>query len=218
MNKNWESLLKTEFQKSYFIDLQKKVSARRSEVSVYPPEDLTFSAFDIEPSSIKVVILGQDPYHGKGQAHGMSFSVLPGTKIPPSLKNMYKEISAEFGIDMSKDIGYLIPWAEQGVFLLNGVMTVEESKPNSHQGWGWEIFTDEVIKSLSNNQSNIVFMLWGAYSRKKANLIDANKHLILESPHPSPFSAHTGFLGNNHFKLANEYLKNNGKEEIYWRI
>lgn len=218
MNNNWQNLLKEETDKEYFKALQESVKNRRDVSVVYPPEDLTFSAFSMPPENIKVVIIGQDPYHGPGQAHGMSFSVLPGIAVPRSLKNIYKEIALEFGYIMPTDNGYLLPWAEQGVFLLNGVLTVEQGKPNSHEGFGWEVFTDKVIEVISQSQEDVVFMLWGLYAIKKARLIDASKHLVLQSPHPSPFSARKGFFGNNHFKLANEYLSSKGKAKIDWRI
>lgn len=218
VNNEWKSILSAEMQKEYFLKLQNKISELRKEKTVFPPENLMYSAFSMAPKDVRVVILGQDPYHGQGQAHGMSFSVLPGIKLPPSLKNIYKEISSEFGYLMPKDNGYLMPWAEQGVFLLNSVLTVEESSPGSHQKMGWETFTDAVISELSKTQENIVFMLWGNYARGKSFLIDKSKHLILESPHPSPFSARTGFFGCNHFIKANQYLREQGKSEIDWSI
>lgn len=218
MNKEWLELLQEEIQKEYYLNLQKTVIQKRVEKTVFPPENLTFSAFSISPKDVRVVILGQDPYHGMGQAHGLSFSVLPGTKLPPSLKNIYKEITSEFGYPMSKENGYLLPWAEQGVFLLNSVMTVEESSPGSHQKMGWETFTDAVVSKISETQKNVVFILWGNYSKSKSSLIDASKHLVLDSPHPSPFSARHGFFGNNHFIKANQYLRENGFSEIDWSI
>lgn len=218
MNKEWQVLLEEEMNKDYYKELIKSVAKRREQAIVYPPEPLVFSAFSMDPKDINVVILGQDPYHGNGQAHGMSFSVLPGIKLPPSLKNIYKEITAEFGYSMPKDNGYLMPWAEQGVFLLNSVLTVEEGNPNSHKDLGWGNFTDAVIKKLSDEREGVVFMLWGNFSKNKASLIDGNKHLILEGFHPSPFSARHGFFGCNHFIKANEYLRANGKGEIDWSI
>lgn len=218
MNKEWLELLQTEMQKEYYINLQKSIVQKRKDKTVFPPGELTFSAFNISPKDVRVVILGQDPYHGVGQAHGLSFSVLPGTKLPPSLKNIYKEITSEYGYAMPKENGYLLPWAEQGVFLLNSVLTVEESSPGSHQKMGWETFTNSVVSKISETQKNVVFMLWGAYSRSKVNLIDESKHLVLESPHPSPFSARHGFFGNNHFIKANQYLRENGFSEIDWSV
>lgn len=220
MHADWTKLLDGEMKKDYFVRLQSSVEDERKIKTIYPPKDMVFSAFDMSPKDVRVVILGQDPYHGPNQAHGMSFSVLPGIKPPPSLKNIYKEITAEFGYPMPKENGYLMPWAQQGVFLLNSVLTVQESTPNSHKDLGWATFTDKVISLLSDSQEGIVFMLWGSFSIGKSNLIDGEKHLILESPHPSPFSARRGFFGNNHFIKANEYLRDRygAGNEIDWSI
>ncbi len=164
---------------------------------------------------MKVVILGQDPYHGPGQAHGLSFSVKPGVPFPPSLLNIFKEIKSDLGIDMPPN-GDLTRWSNQGVFLLNATLTVRANQAGSHQNQGWETFTDEVIKIVSSQRSNVVFMLWGAYAQKKAELIDANKHLILKAPHPSPLSAHRGFLGCKHFSKANQYLVEKNLQPVIW--
>jgi uracil-DNA glycosylase len=219
MNNNWKPYLEEETKKPYFVELKKfLVEQKNAGKVIYPKPENIYTAFNIAPENVKVVILGQDPYHGENQAHGMSFSVLPGVKPPPSLKNIYKEIEQEFNYKMDEKNGYLMPWAEQGVMLINSVMTVEASNPASHKGMGWETFTDKVIHTLSDNFEHIVFMLWGSYAKAKSSLIDNKKHLILTSAHPSPFSAYNGFFGNNHFKKANEYLKANGHEEINWKI
>lgn len=182
---------------------------------IYPSEQNIFKAFEFcAPAEIKVVILGQDPYHGPGQAHGLSFSALDPTPIPPSLRNIYKEVSRSFGACPPN--GDLSGWAKQGVFLLNALLTVEQGAPGSHAGKGWEEVTDAAIREVSNQAKGCVFMLWGAHAIKKAALIDGAKHLVLTSPHPSPLSAHRGFLGNGHFKKANEYLQGLGMEPIDW--
>lgn len=219
MNNNWKPYLEEETKKPYFVELKKFLVEQKNDGKViYPKPENIYTAFNTAPENVKVVILGQDPYHGENQAHGMSFSVLPGVKPPPSLKNIYKEIEQEFEFKMDEKNGYLLPWAEQGVMLINSVMTVEASNPASHKGMGWETFTDKVIHTLSENFEHIVFMLWGSYAKAKSSLIDQKKHLILTSAHPSPFSAYNGFFGNNHFKKANEYLKANGLQEIDWKI
>lgn len=219
MNENWKPYLKEEIQKPYFLELKKfLIQEKESGKIIYPKSQNIYNAFDIEPQKIKVVILGQDPYHGENQAHGMSFSVLPGVKPPPSLKNIYKEIEKEFNYSMNDKNGYLMPWATQGVMLLNSVLTVEASMPASHKDKGWETFTDKVIETLSSQFTHIVFMLWGSYAKAKRVLINESKHLVLTSAHPSPFSAHTGFLGNDHFKKANDYLISNNLSAIDWQI
>ena len=185
---------------------------------IYPPGPKIFNAYDTTPiEEVKVVILGQDPYHNPGQAMGLSFSVPKGTRIPPSLRNIYKELNTSLGI-VPASHGDLTKWAEQGVFLLNAMLTVERNEPGSHQRSGWQFFTDASIKAISDQRENVVFMLWGAFACKKAVLIDAEKHLVLESAHPSPFSAHRGFFGNNHFVLANEYLQEHGHPPINWDV
>ncbi len=197
-------------------DLQKTEESEKKLIyqqssKIYKPDDTT----TIE--DVNVVILGQDPYHNPGQAMGLSFSVPKGTQIPPSLRNIYRELSTSLDIAPA-DHGDLTKWAEQGVFLLNAMLTVERNQPGSHQRSGWQYFTDASIKAISDQREHVVFMLWGAFAQKKAVLIDAEKHLVLESPHPSPFSAHRGFFGNNHFVLANEYLVKHGREPINWDV
>jgi uracil-DNA glycosylase len=184
---------------------------------VFPkPQDI-FKAFSLTPfSKVKVVILGQDPYHNDGQAHGLSFSVEDGVIVPPSLKNIYKEIEQDCGIKKDFSNGNLQGWAKQGVFLLNAILTVVAHTPASHQGKGWEAFTDTVIKTISDKHEHVVFMLWGNYARSKKQLIDTSKHLVLEAPHPSPFSAYSGFFGCKHFSKCNEYLEKYGKGVIQW--
>ncbi len=188
----------------------------QNEKTVYPPRDDIFAALSLTPPDhVKVVILGQDPYHGPGQAHGLSFSVQDGVKLPPSLRNIYKELEIEFQQPMPKN-GNLSSWAAQGVLLLNATLTVEAEKAGSHQKRGWEEFTDDVIAAISQHHDHIVFMLWGSYAQKKAAMIDRHKHLVLEAPHPSPLSAHRGFLGCGHFSKANEYLEQQGQKPIRW--
>lgn len=215
-HQNWKAYLEEEFKKDYFKNLTIFLKEELKNKTVYPPKEDWYNALSLAPENVKVVIIGQDPYHGPNQAHGLSFSVKKGVRLPPSLQNIYKEIEAEFGIKMSTS-GDLSAWLNQGVLLLNSVLTVQASNAGSHQKQGWEIFTDEIIKILSNEYEHIVFMLWGAFAISKSNLINANKHLILTSPHPSPFSVHRGFFGNNHFKKANEYLEKNGKIPINWQ-
>ena len=213
----WKELLNDYFQTPQFLNLTDFVKAEYIAKTVYPkPQDI-FKAFWKTPvSKVKVVILGQDPYHGVNQAHGLSFSVPDGVAVPPSLKNIYKEIEAEFEIKKDFKNGNLEDWANQGVFLLNSVLTVEANKPASHKNQGWEKFTDFAIQKLSDKRENLVFMLWGNFAKNKEKLIDTNKHLILKAAHPSPFSAHNGFFGCNHFKIANQYLKEKGFKEIEW--
>ena len=212
----WNNLLKEEIQKDYYQDLSRAVSKAYKDRSVFPSEKDVFNAFKLcPPEKVKVVILGQDPYHGKGQAHGLSFSVPDGTKIPPSLRNIYKEIASDLGKEIPES-GNLERWAKQGVLLLNATLTVEEGQAGFHQGWGWEIFTDEVIKTISDKKEHVVFLLWGKYAQDKASLVDESKHLILKTTHPSPLSAHRGFLGSKHFSKTNEYLRQNNLNEIIW--
>ncbi len=217
IEKSWGDKLKTEFEADYFSKLTKTVkSAYLSVTPTYPPPKQIFSAFALCPfDKVKVVILGQDPYHGHGKAHGLSFSVPDGVTVPPSLKNIYKEIQADLGISVPTS-GNLERWAKQGVLLLNATLTVTAGMPGSHQGLGWETFTDNVIKKISAEKHNVVFLLWGKYAQAKANLIDDKKHLILKAPHPSPFSAYTGFLGCRHFSKTNEYLKDTKQLLIDW--
>lgn len=213
---SWKVALGEEFDKPYFSELTKTVRAAYLDRAVFPPPKYIFNAFALCPfDQVKVVILGQDPYHGAGQAHGLSFSVPDGVKTPPSLKNIYKEIQNDIGTAVSES-GNLERWAKQGVLLLNATLTVEESKPASHQGLGWETFTDAVIKTISDQKEHVVFLLWGNFARSKASLIDKNKHLVLEAPHPSPFSAHSGFFGCKHFSKTNSYLRECSLSEIIW--
>jgi uracil-DNA glycosylase len=213
----WKTVLEGYFSKLEFEKLSKFVKAEYQSKQVFPVPENIFKAFWNTPfSKVKVVILGQDPYHGQGQAHGLAFSVQNGVKVPPSLQNIYKEIEAEFGIKKDFTNGNLEDWTKQGVFLLNSVLTVVENTPASHQKKGWEGFTDYAIESLSKEKEGLVFILWGNFAKSKASLIDESKHLILTAPHPSPFSAHTGFFGCNHFKLCNQYLVKNGEIQVEW--
>ncbi len=222
IEKSWQKVLGDYFEKEKFKKLAEFVKKEYLNKTVYPhPKDL-FRAFDETPfNEVKVVILGQDPYHNPGQAHGLAFSVPEGVPTPPSLLNIFKEICTELPGSPTcklpeKEKTDLTRWARQGVFLLNAVLTVLKNSPASHSGKGWEEFTDFVIKTLSDKKENLVFMLWGAYAREKKDLIDESKHLVLEAPHPSPLSASRGFFGCGHFKKANEFLKGKGLEEIDW--
>ena len=213
----WKEWLEEEWKKPYFKELSAFLHNEYKTKDIYPPKEKVFTAFNAcTYDDIKVVILGQDPYHQRGQAHGLCFSVSPGVQIPPSLLNIYKEINSDVGCDIPNN-GYLLPWAKQGVFLLNTVMSVEDSKPKSHANKGWEIFTDNVIKKINEKEEPVVFLLWGRDERNKANMID-KKHLVLEAAHPSPLSAYNGFFGCKHFSKTNEFLKNNGRGEINWQI
>ncbi len=213
---SWAEQLQAEFDKEYFASLTSFVRNAYLTKTVFPKPNDLFSAFKLCPfEKVSVVILGQDPYHGANQAHGLSFSVREGVTVPPSLKNIFKEISSDIGTPL-KTSGNLEHWAEQGVLLLNATLTVESGLPASHQGQGWETFTDAVIKKISDEKENVVFLLWGKYAQAKANLIDSKKHHVLTSPHPSPFSAHTGFLGCKHFSQTNTYLEKHGHSPIIW--
>ncbi|MGD9993568.1 MAG: uracil-DNA glycosylase [Salinivirgaceae bacterium] len=212
----WKEQLQQEFDKPYFQQLTAFVKSEYEKHIVFPPGKLIFNAFDLCPfPDIKVVIIGQDPYHGPGQAHGLCFSVPDGIPIPPSLRNIYKEIENDLGIAAPAS-GNLVRWAQQGVFLLNATLTVRAHQAGSHQKKGWEIFTDAVIQRIADQKEHVVFLLWGAYAQNKTALIDQSKHLILKSVHPSPLSASRGFFGNHQFSLANSYLKENGLEPIQW--
>lgn len=219
LNADWMEHIAPEFERPYMKSLRDFLKAEKSAGRViYPKGSDIFKAMNTTAfKDIKVVILGQDPYHGEGQAHGLSFSVPQGVRIPPSLLNIYKEISAEFGTPMPKS-GDLTKWAKQGVLLLNATLTVQQSLAGSHQKRGWEDFTDAIIRAVNDRHEHVVFMLWGSYAQKKGAFIDRRKHLVLESVHPSPLSAHRGFLGNGHFKKANEYLEKSGKTAIDWTI
>ena len=213
---SWKEHLKEEFEKQYFADLTSFVKSEYATQKIYPPGKLIFNAFEECPfNKVKVVILGQDPYHEPGQAHGLCFSVPDGVNPPPSLQNIFKEIKNDLEIPIPKS-GNLERWAEQGVFLLNATLTVRAHQAGSHQKKGWETFTDHVIHLLSSSGDHLVFLLWGAYAQRKGELIDTKKHLILSSVHPSPLSAHRGFFGNHQFNKANEYLISHGKEPINW--
>lgn len=213
---SWKNELREVFHQDFFIKLAAFVKYEYQNHQVFPPGKEIFNAFWHCPlNAVKVVILGQDPYHGPGQAHGLSFSVKPGIPFPPSLLNIFKEIKSDIGTDMPPN-GDLTRWADQGVFLLNAILTVRANQAGSHQNQGWESFTDEVIRIINLRRSNVVFMLWGAYAQKKAELIDPKKHLVLRAPHPSPLSAHRGFLGCRHFSQANRYLVEHGIGPISW--
>ena len=215
---DWDFALSEEFKKDYFLKIQDFIDEEYSSKIIYPPYDEIFNAFKLTPlSNVKVVILGQDPYHEEGQAHGLAFSTPEGRPIPRSLKNIFKEINAEYGYPIPTS-GCLEKWAEQGVFLLNTVLTVEDGNANSHSKCGWQTFTDNVIEILNGQDQPIVFLLWGKQAEKKKELITNDSHLVLITSHPSPFSARRGFLGCNHFKLANDYLKKNNKKEIDWKL
>lgn len=218
IDESWYEQLEAEFNSGYFKNLKNFLIAEKAEQTVYPPGSMIFSAFNHTPfKDVKVVILGQDPYHGPGQANGLSFSVSPGIKIPPSLKNIYKEIEQDLNLPIP-NIGDLTAWADQGVLMLNAVLTVRHKQPGSHQKQGWEMFTDAVIKKLSDEKQGVVFLLWGNFARSKKALIDSSKHHVLEAPHPSPFSAHTGFFGCGHFSKTNEILQQQGQKPIDWKV
>jgi len=218
ISNDWLEPLSPEFKKPYYAKLYKTVKEEYSTHEIFPPADDIFNAFDFTPlSKVKVVILGQDPYHGKDQAHGLSFSVRKGVAIPPSLLNIYKELHDDLGCYIPNN-GYLKPWADQGVLLLNASLTVRAGEANSHRNIGWEIFTDRVIQLLNEREKPMVFILWGGNARSKKSLITNPAHLILESPHPSPLSAYNGFFGNRHFSRTNEFLISKGIEPIDWQI
>lgn len=213
----WAGVLEEVFATEEFSRLADFVRAEYLTKKIFPQPENVFKAFWLTPfSKVKVVILGQDPYHGDGQAHGLCFSVPKGVAIPPSLQNIYKEIESDLGVKKDFGSGNLESWAKQGVFLLNAILTVVAHSPASHQKKGWENFTDAVIKKISNEREGVVFILWGNYARGKKNLIDAGKHLILEAPHPSPLSAYAGFFGSKPFSKANKYLVSRGQAEIIW--
>lgn len=216
---SWQGALKSEFAAPYMQDLKQFLRSEKDKHKIiYPHSSNWFHALETTPlEDVKVVILGQDPYHQPGQAHGLCFSVKPGVQIPPSLVNIYKELQSDLGIKPVNH-GYLESWARQGVLLLNAVLTVERSQANSHQGKGWEQFTDKVIATVNEQCEHVVFMLWGSYAQKKGAMIDGNRHLILKAPHPSPLSAHRGFLGCKHFSKANAYLEQHGKQPINWQL
>ena len=218
--KTWSDFTAEQSQQTYLKDTLEYVAQKRSEgVTVFPPERKVFSAFDATPfEQVKVVILGQDPYHGPDQAHGLCFSVLPGIKPPPSLANMYKELVQDIEGFSIPDHGYLMPWAEQGVLLLNTVLTVEQGQAHSHKHLGWEKFTDKVIDEINQYREGVVFLLWGAHAQKKGKNIDKTRHHVLHAPHPSPLSAHRGFFGCQHFSKTNTLLTSMGKSPINWQV
>ncbi|KAA8599740.1 MULTISPECIES: uracil-DNA glycosylase [Vibrio] len=218
--KTWESIINDEREKEYFQNVLTFVEQQRnSGKTVYPPQDQVFSAFDMTPfESVRVVILGQDPYHGANQAHGLAFSVLPGVKIPPSLRNMYKELAQDIKGFEAPSHGFLESWASQGVLMLNTVLTVEEAKAHSHAKCGWESFTDAIIAELNQRSEPIIFLLWGAHAQKKGQVIDAKKHHVLVAPHPSPLSARRGFFGCQHFSTTNQLLSSIDQQPIDWRL
>lgn len=218
LDPSWKAALGSEFDADYMLRLRsflqhEKAAGKR----IFPPGREIFNALNSTPlDTVKVVIIGQDPYHGPGQAHGLCFSVKPGVRVPPSLQNIYKELHADVGFEIPRH-GYLQPWAEQGVLLLNATLTVEQGRAGSHQGKGWEQFTDRIIEIL-NQQQGLVFLLWGSYAQKKGAAIDRDRHLVLQSPHPSPLSASRGFFGNGHFSRANAYLQQQGRPTISWQL
>lgn len=216
---DWKSFFEEEMNKEYFLELKEKLKEREKESIIFPPKEDIFNIYKIlNPSDIKVVIIGQDPYHGENQAHGLSFSVKEGVKVPPSLRNMYKELEESVVGFKAPTSGDLTKWANQGVFLLNNVLTVEKASPDSHKGYGWEEFTNKTIEYINENCENVVFVLWGGNARKKAKKLNKEKHLILESAHPSPLSAYRGFFGSDPFNKINNYLKANNKKEIDWNL
>ena len=216
IEQTWKAVLHEEFEKDYFKELTGFVRNEYKTKPIFPPAPLIFNAFDQCPfDKVKVVIIGQDPYHGDGQAHGLCFSVNDGVVLPPSLLNIFKEIERDLGKPAPAS-GNLTRWAQQGVLLLNATLTVQAHMAGSHQGKGWETFTDAVIHKLATEKKHLVFMLWGSYAQKKGAFIHPNRHLVLKSVHPSPLSAYRGFIGNNHFSLTNRYLKEKGETEINW--
>lgn len=215
---SWQAVIGEEFVKSYFFDLQEFLDGERAADPVYPPKDKVYSALEITPyEKVHVLILGQDPYHDEGQAHGLAFSVPPGVKPPPSLVNIFKELKNDLGCRIPNN-GYLVPWAEQGVLLLNTVLTVRAHEPNSHKGKGWEKFTDAVFRAVNEKEEPVVFVLWGGNAAKKKALVNEERHTIVQSAHPSPLSAKSGFFGSKPFSRINEALRNAGKAEIDWQI
>ncbi|XUY26192.1 uracil-DNA glycosylase [Agrobacterium sp. rho-8.1] len=219
LDESWKRALSVEFTSPYMQKLKEFLLAEKNAGKhIFPKGSEYFRALDLTPlNEVKVVILGQDPYHGAGQAHGLCFSVQPGVRTPPSLVNIYKELQSDLGISPVKH-GFLESWAGQGVLLLNSVLTVEEARAASHQGQGWEKFTDAIIRTVNDQCDSVVFLLWGSYAQKKAAFVDQTKHLVLRSPHPSPLSAHNGFFGNHHFSKANEFLVSRGRQPIDWQL
>lgn len=218
IEQSWNRALENEFHKDYFLELRNKIKEAYNTRDIYPRPIDIFNAFDLTPiKKVKVVIIGQDPYHGPNQAHGLSFSVKDGIKIPPSLRNIFKELSDDLKIKLPTS-GNLEKWAKQGVLLLNSVLTVESGNANSHKNWGWEVFTKAVIEIISRELNNVVFILWGRGAQKNEELINTDKHMVLKSVHPSPLSAYNGFFGSKHFSKTNKYLEDNGKIQIDWDL
>jgi uracil-DNA glycosylase len=218
IDQSWKDVLTDEFKAPYFVQLKQFLVEEKKKYTVFPQGSRIFSAFNYTPfDKVKVVIIGQDPYHGQGQANGLCFSVADGIRKPPSLVNIFKELNSDLGIPISES-GNLEKWAKQGIMLLNATLTVRANQAGSHQNKGWEPFTDAVIRELSEKKSGLVFLLWGAYAQAKAKMIDISKHHVLKAAHPSPFSAYNGFFGCKHFSKTNELLKQMGFEEIDWRI
>ena len=215
---DWSEVLREALEAPSFQKLERFVEAERRQYTIHPPEEELFSAFRLTPyACVRVLLLGQDPYHGPGQAHGLCFSVQPGVPVPPSLDNIYKELAQDTGF-VRPDHGCLLPWARRGVLLLNSVLTVEAGQPGSHQGRGWEGFTDHVVDVLNREREHLVFLLWGSYAQKKGAVIDPRRHRVLKAPHPSPLSAHRGFLGCRHFSTANESLARTGQAPVDWSL
>ena len=216
---NWEKIITEESEKEYYINLMEYIDEEYNNKTIFPLRENIFASLNnTKLENIKIVIIGQDPYHGENEAHGLAFSVNKGIKVPPSLKNIYKEINRDLGLEMDNSCGFLESWAKQGVLLLNSVLTVEKDKAGSHRNKGWEIFTDRIIIEINKKKEPVVFMLWGNYAKEKEKLITNKNHLILKSTHPSPFSFRNGFYGCSHFSIANKFLKENGKKEIDWKI
>ena len=215
---SWKTELAEEFDKPYFKELENFVAQERKSKTIYPAPEHVFSAFELTPfEQVNVLILGQDPYHGDNQAHGLCFSVKPGVKTPPSLVNIYKELKDDIGFDIPNH-GYLVPWAKQGILMINAVLTVEAHTANSHKNKGWETFTDAVISKVNQKQESVIFVLWGGYAKKKLKLIDTNRHTVIQSAHPSPLSARNGFFGSKPFSQINSVLSQSGKPEIDFQL
>jgi uracil-DNA glycosylase len=215
---SWRALLADEFDQPYFHKLQEFLEEERRRFTVYPPQEEVYAALQLTPyEAVNVFLLGQDPYHDTNQAHGLAFSVRPGVRPPPSLLNIFKELHADLGCRIPKN-GYLVPWAKQGVLLLNAVLTVRAHEPNSHKNQGWEKFTDSILRKVNDKDNRVVFVLWGSYARKKIKLIDQTRHAVIESAHPSPLSADKGFFGSKPFSAINRVLRSAGKPEIDWQL
>ncbi|MEC0090130.1 uracil-DNA glycosylase [Paenibacillus macquariensis] len=215
---DWDDVLQAEMSSPYFIDLQQKIANEYDQYNIFPPKECIYEALRLTSfTATKAVILGQDPYHGAGQAHGLSFSVAQGVRIPPSLRNIYKELNSDLSVDIPNH-GSLKHWAREGVLMLNTVLTVQEAQPASHEGMGWEAFTDTIIQKLNERDNRLVFILWGSHAQKKTSLIDMDKHKVIQSSHPSPLAAYRGFLGSKPFSQTNAYLESMGREPIDWAI